>query len=141
MLLLSIRPKYVDLILAGTKRVELRRQQPRMKSGEAVIYATSPRMELVASFRISSVIRAPIGMLWQLVRHEAGVSRREFDAYFAGLDAGIAIHITDVSQFHRPLPLHELRAAWKGFHPPQGFRYLNQAEITKLGIGTLRQAA
>lgn len=132
MLLLSIHPKHVDSILAGTKRVELRRQQPSVRDGHALIYATSPRMELVATFRVASVKRLPLVLLWQSVRDVAGVSRREFNDYFSGLASGVAIQIADVAKFQRPVPLDELRAAWRGFHPPQGFRYLSVTEMGRL---------
>jgi predicted transcriptional regulator len=133
MLLLSIKPKYVDLILTGEKRVELRRLRPRIDSGPALIYASSPRMELVASFRIVSVLRAPLGLLWQSVREVAGVTRKEFDAYFDGQQTGIAIRIADVAEFREPIPLADIRAAWKGFHPPQVFRYVEASHVAKLG--------
>ncbi len=141
MLLLSIHPKHVDSILAGSKRVELRRQQPHIKDGPALIYATAPRMELVATFHVASVICAPLGLLWQLVRETAAVSRREFDQYFSGLANGVAIHIADVSEFQRPIPLTALRTVWPGFHPPQGFRYVEAADFCKINAGDLRRMA
>src|SRR5579864_4429852 len=99
MLLLSIHPKYVESILAGKKRIELRRRRPRITGGPALIYATSPRMELVARFEIDSIRRAPLSLLWQLSRNVACVTRDEFDAYFHGLQTGIAIHINAVTRF------------------------------------------
>ena len=141
MLLLSIHPRHVDSILSGTKRVELRRRKPRIACGTALIYATSPRKQLVASFQISSVVRAPLGLLWQSVREVAGVSRREFDTYFKGLQSGVAIRIADVTEFRMPIPLSELRVAMRGFNPPQGFCYLDSAETRILNITELRRAA
>jgi predicted transcriptional regulator len=140
MLFLSIHPRHVDAILAGTKRVELRRRQPRLACGDALIYASAPRMELVATFRITSVIRAPLPLLWQHVHNVAGISKREFDAYFAGLSSGVSIAIADVSQIG-PMPLAYLRAALDGFHPPQGFRYLEPTEIAKLGLRNIAKRA
>lgn len=141
MLLLSIRPKYVDAILAGEKRVELRRRRPRVESGRVLVYATAPRMELVATFRITGVTRAPLNLLWQSVRDIAGVSRREFDAYFEGMELGYGLHIKDVVRLNRPIPLVDLRSIWAGFHPPQGFRYITQLDFEKLGIRELCAAA
>lgn len=134
MLLLSIHPRYADAILAGMKTVELRRQRPRINSGLALIYASSPRMELVASFRIAGIIAGPLQMLWQLVHDRAGVSRPEFSRYFQGLSTGVAIEISDVQTFVRPVPLSELRERWRGFHPPQGFRYVQLNELNALGV-------
>jgi len=125
MLLLSIHPKHVDAILSGTKQVELRRRKPHIQSGPALIYATSPRMELAARVHVTSVVRAPLGMLWRSVREVAGVSRREFYDYLAGLDSGVAIWLSDVKPIRSPIPLSKLRTIWQGFQPPQGFCYLN----------------
>jgi predicted transcriptional regulator len=140
-LLLSIHPKYADAILSGAKRVELRRRRPRINAGPALIYASSPRMHLIASFWVESIVRAPLRMLWQLVRDAAGVTRAEFNAYFKGLESGVAIRISNVVPLHEPIPLDELRAIWPGFHPPQGFRYLTADEIHRLPTGDIRQTA
>ena len=131
MLLLSIHPRYVDLILAGDKTVELRRRRPRIKSGPALIYATAPRMELVAAFHIERVIVGPLGMLWKSVQDRVGVSRAEFNRYYQGLAAGVGIEIANVREFG-PYSLDELRTAWEGFHPPQGFRYVDSASLARL---------
>ena len=141
MLLLSIHPRYVDAILAGEKRVELRRRAPRINRGAALIYATAPKMELVAAFHITSVIRAPLGLLWQLVHVSAGTTRKEFDSYFCGLETGVAIQINDVVEFEKPISLATLRVKWRGFHPPQGFRYVADADVAKLGLRGIRTAA
>jgi predicted transcriptional regulator len=139
MLFLSIRPRFVDAILAGTKRVELRRRRPAVSGGRALIYATFPRMELVASFCVAGVVRAPLGLLWQTYGEVASVTRHEFDAYFDGLEFGIAIEIHDVMQFDNPVPIAELRASWSGFHPPQSFCYLDSKQVDMLGIRELRE--
>lgn len=138
MLLLSIHPRHVQSILAGAKQVELRRLKPSMASGTALIYATMPQMELVASFQIESVYRKPLDGLWRSVRNVAGVTRDEFDCYFDGLDAGVAIQIGTVTKFAKPVSLDKLRAAWAGFHPPQGFRYITDADLAKLDMPKLR---
>lgn len=141
MLLLSIHPRHVKAILSGDKRVELRRRRPRISQGEALIYSTAPQMELVATFQIQSVARQPLKLLWQSVRDIAGISRQQFDDYFCGVDAGVSIRIADVKELRRPISLNELRDAWPGFQPPQGFLYLDHAEIARLGIGIFRNAA
>lgn len=116
-----------------------------MNSGPALIYASSPRMELVAQFQVDSIVRAPLGLLWQLVRRDAGVSKSEFDAYFAGLDSGVAIHISSVAPLPMPIPLSELRRVWRGFHPPQGFRYIDEPSLRAASmphkLGIVRKAA
>lgn len=134
MLLLSIHPKYVDAILAGEKSIELRRQRPRISEGPALIYATSPRMELTAFAWIESVTQAPLNLLWQTARDAASVSRSEFNAYFQGLDRGTALHLARIEPLPAAIGLDRLREVWRGFHPPQGFRYLSSSDLALLGL-------
>ena len=122
----------MESILAGDKKVELRRLRPKIDSGPALIYATSPRMCLVASFEIKSVRRAPLDLLWQLVGDRACVTRQEFDCYFDGLESGVSIEIAAVRSFQKPVSLHQLRVVIPGFQPPQGFRYLEQSIVAEL---------
>jgi predicted transcriptional regulator len=130
-LLLSVHPRFAEGILAGKKRVELRRRLPRL-ADTVVLYATSPTMALVGSFTVQSVVRLPLGLLWRQVRDVAGVTRAEYLNYFDGLTQGVGIFVGDTERFSRPLPLAELRALWPGFHPPQGFQYLGDETLDLL---------
>jgi predicted transcriptional regulator len=141
MLLVSIHPKYVELILSGQKTVELRRRCPRLNSGHALIYATAPQMELIASFQVASVVRAPLESLWESVREVAGVTRSEFEAYFKGLELGVAIRIAGVAKLRAPIGLKEIRAVLGNFHPPQGFHYLSADQVARLRLHRPMQAA
>jgi predicted transcriptional regulator len=132
-LLLSIHPHYADGILAGVKRVELRRRLPRIAAGDAVvIYATVPTTAVVGFFTVESVERLPLGPLWRRVRDVAGVTRAEYLAYFDGLVEGVAIFVRKAQRLSQPLPLRQLRALWPGFHPPQGFRYLDAGAVDQM---------
>ena len=141
-LLLSIRPRFADGILAGIKRVELHRRLPRVGAEDTVvIYATAPTAAVVGVFKVESVQRLPIGPLWRQVRDIAGVTRSEYLDYFAGLADGVGIFISDAVPFSRPLPLGELRRLWPGFHPPQGFRYLDEKAMELLRPVSLERPA
>lgn len=94
-----------------------------------MIYATVPTTAVVGFFMVKSVERLPLGPLWRRVRDIAGVTRTEYRNYFEGLAEGVGIFIGDALRFSRPIPLTELRAFWPGFHPPQGFRYLDSGAI------------
>ena len=133
-LLLSVHPRFVEAIFAGTKRVELRRRLPRLaEHGRAVVYATSPTMALVGSFNVENVVRMPLGPLWRQVRAVAGITRAEYLDYFDGLTEGVGIFIGDVDRFCLPIGLSTLRSLWCDFDPPQGFRYLDDSAMRLLG--------
>lgn len=123
--LMSLRPKYADLILVGEKTIELRRRAVGLKAGDKVlVYASGPVMEVRGSFIVSGVVRLPLNELWRLVRGRASVTRKEFDEYFEGLQEGFAIEIESARQ-QPSVSLAQLREVWPGFHPPQTLRYLS----------------
>lgn len=124
-ILLSVHPKYVEKILTGKKRVELRRVRPRVQEGDLVIiYASSPIMAVLGYFVVNHVVTEPPPELWRAVEDSACVSREEFDAYYRGSDLGVAIFFSEARSLKEPLYLRCIRDVWPDFHPPQGYRYL-----------------
>lgn len=132
-LLLSIHPRFAEGILAGVKRVELRRRLPRVETQDAVVmYATVPTKAIVGSFTVESVARLPLRALWRRVRDNAGVTRAEYLDYFDGVAEGVGIFVGNVEEFNRPVPLAEVRSLWPGFRPPQGFCYMEKGVLELL---------
>ena len=124
-ILLSIQPKYAKKILAGEKKVELRRIRPRIQEGDLVIiYASSPVMAVIGSFIVDHVITKHPRDLWHIVKESACISQEEFETYYEGCKVGIGIFISKVRPAGIPLKLEEIREIWPDFHPPQGYRYL-----------------
>jgi predicted transcriptional regulator len=133
-LLISIRPRFVDQIFAGTKTVELRRVRPRVESGDLVIvYASGHEKALVGAFQIAAVIEATPANIWTRFGAATGLSKTEFDTYFAGVNIGYAIKVSHTWRLLNPVRLETLRRRHGGFHPPQGYRYLDLGEVFTLG--------
>lgn len=124
-LLMSIRPHYADKIFNGTKTVELRRIKPRLLTeGDLVlVYVSSPVKCVIGAFSVASVIKEPLPLLWEVVKDYAGVSEEEFCNYYRGTQAGVGIFIQDIWLLSEPLHLAQMKKDFKGFHPPQSFRY------------------
>lgn len=132
-LLVSIKPKYSAKILEGSKQVELRRTRPRVSQGELVlIYESSPTMALVGYAIVGTVISATPNSLWPRVRQWAGITRKEFEIYFDGAMRGFGINLIDVCSLKKPVHLQELRKQWKGFHPPQTYKYLSKYQTQEI---------
>jgi len=125
-LLLSLRPEFADKVFAGTKRVELRRIRPRVEiQGLVLVYVSTPVRAIVGAFRVREVIERSPAALWKEVREHAGVTRRQFDAYYLGAPKAYGIFLNSVKRFREPVELTHLRELWPGFHPPQSYRYLD----------------
>jgi predicted transcriptional regulator len=120
---LSIRPTYVERILAGNKTIELRRRFPSLlEPGVALIYATAPVQAIVASVRVVVVETLSLATLWRRRGRGAAVTREEFDAYFDGTEKGCALVLRDVVRFPRPIHLTDLAHRFE-FSPPQSYCY------------------
>lgn len=131
-LVLSLKPRFAQAILAGTNTVEVRRVMPRLTVPTlALLYASSSARALVGTCVVRSVSRYPVDELWYL--HGAGTapSRTEFDAYLQGRDSGVALLLESAEPLAAPIPLHTLRQA-HGFRPPQSFAYVSHAQRKRL---------
>lgn len=128
---LSLKPRFAEAIVAGTKTVELRRRPPRIEvPTRALLYASSPRMALVGECTVSEIVElAPLTM-WRNLGPHTGVSRQEFLHYFDGCHRAYALHIEDVVELQTPVSLNQLRDSIEGFEAPQSFRYLTSEQYS-----------
>lgn len=132
-LLLSIRPRFAELLLNGHKSVELRRVRPDVAPGTSVLlYASSPTMKLVGRAEVAEVKVARTAQIWKEHGSETGVSRSEYNDYFEGLTEAVAIRLVDIRRLDKPRPLQDLRDRLSGFQPPQSYRYLDRAQVAAL---------
>ena len=138
MIVLSLRPRFAEAILAGDKTVELRRTEPKIETPIlALLYAASPVRSLIGTCIITSVWSANLGDIWRKHRQEVGLPYREFQQYFKGVDKGTALALIQPQKFSRWIPLQDLRARREGFRPPQSFAYVD----TKTGGQFIQMAA
>ncbi|TWT69722.1 ASCH domain-containing protein [Crateriforma conspicua] len=129
MLFLSIHPKHVQAIVEGRKTVELRKRRPSIEPGcMVVIYATTPKCEVVAVATVDAIQVGDPETIWRDCGEMAAVSEDAFDDYYDGATKAVGIHLSDIAVFKKPVSLRELRRRWEGFQPPQQYRYLDSAQ-------------
>ena len=128
-LLLSLKPRYADLIFEGVKKAELRRRAlVQMEGRDVFVYVTSPIMQLRGGFRVGEVWTGTPQDIWKKVSEWAGVNKDDFDAYYAGQPVAYALEITDVWEFANPPGLSMLRSRFDNFIVPQSWRYVKPEE-------------
>jgi predicted transcriptional regulator len=120
----SIKPEHSTKIENGLKTVELRRRFPtNVPSGTvALIYTTTPVRALTGIAEISTVLKRSTSRIWEEFAPEICVSKEDFNAYFAGMEAGFVIKLRHARPLRRRLYLDELRQRFN-FEPPQSFLY------------------
>lgn len=119
-ILVSIRPRYVDMILNRTKTLEYRRTMPKdyFNVTRMWIYETAPVKMVVACAGVS---------VWSgsvFDENRGGISRDEYDAYFMGAKYAFGIHIVELDVFKRPLKLDSFGIS----RPPQSWMYVAKGE-------------
>lgn len=124
-LIISVKPRFADLILTGEKTYELRRIKPNIKKNDRILlYVTAPRKELIATLSIENVYEEKIYPLYKLVKGKCGLNKTEFMTYFRDKDKGYAIKIKKVFRLSNPINWEELQRI--DFHPPQLYQYAKE---------------
>jgi len=120
----SVKPEYSRKIASGEKTVELRRRFPMsVPAGTtALIYETSPTRAMSGIAEIGEVHQQTPLEIWKAFGDRACITRKDFDAYFGGVDRAFAIELRRGRPLPRPLGLSELRDRFS-FEPPQSFLY------------------
>ncbi len=124
-LLLSIHPRYSDLIFSKIKKYELRRRLPGLSRGDIVwVYETTPTQAVVGYFTVKQVHMATPQSIWRKAGPLTCVEKSMFDSYYGVRTQAFAIEIESAVRLKRKIALETLRAEWPGFSPPQSFRYV-----------------
>ena len=138
MVVLSLKPRFAEAILAGVKTVELRRTRPKIVvPTRTLLYAASPARALLSTCIITSVRSTDLAALWREYGTDVVLSHNEFLRYFDGVDVGTALTLTEPRRLSRGVPLQDLRAKPKGFRPLQSYAYVD----TKTGAQLMQMAA
>lgn len=128
--LLSIKPKYADLILAGTKRVELRRSWPSNDVGVMVLYSSAPIQKLVGVAFIDRIEECDFESLWTLANtNGGGVTYEELKAYTKGKKTAFGVMINRVKVADTQVDPKEI---FPSFTPPQSFMYLDPTDFSRV---------
>ena len=124
--LLSIKPKFAEMIFAGTKKFEFRRsvfRNPDVKT--VVVYASFPVQKVIGEFEIEKIINDELEELWKQTKKYAGIDETCFFSYFSDKESGYAIKIKKTKRYKKALCLREDFNAT----PPQSFMYLDAVTV------------
>lgn len=128
-MLLSLKPRYAELVFLGLKTAELRRLVPSQVEGRNVyIYVSSPTRMLRGGFVVGEVWQGAPEDVWERVKDMASIDVETYNDYYEGRAKAFALRIVDAWEYQQPLSLSELRTEFKGFVVPQSWRYLTETE-------------
>ncbi len=128
--LLSIKPKYAALIIAGTKTVELRRSWPSNDIGVMVIYSSAPVQRLTGIALIKEIQECDFETLWKVSQaHGGGVTYEELQEYIDKKKLAYGVMLGPVMPAE---VLVDPKDLFPNFTPPQGFLYLSPQDYQRV---------
>jgi predicted transcriptional regulator len=119
--LLSIKPRFAELIFNGSKKYEFRKAMFK-KEGitTVVVYSSSPMQKVIGEFEIERILTDDLASLWAQTKDAAGIEEDYFYSYFGERQQGFALKIKSTKKYKTPLNLKE----HFNLTPPQSFLYL-----------------
>lgn len=107
--MISIRPEFVNSILAGTKTVEVRRRFIKLSKGTTLwIYSTLPTGAIVATATLSCIDHDTPKYLWQKYQKNIDILKKDYNLYFHGCSYGVALTLSLIKKIS-PIPLDRIR--------------------------------
>lgn len=120
--LMSIKPEYVDEILAGRKKYEYRKiKAKRSNVDKIIVYCTSPVMKVVAEIEVLDIIENKPEIIWEKTKSYAGISKKKYDKYFKNKDIAFAYKLGNVIKYSEAKKIEELGISYV----PQSFAYVD----------------
>lgn len=120
--LMSIKPEYVDEILAGRKKYEYRKiKAKRSNVDKIIVYCTSPVMKVVAEIEVLDIMENKPEIIWKKTKNYAGISKKKYDKYFENKDIAFAYKLGNVIKYNEAKKLEELGISYV----PQSFAYVD----------------
>lgn len=135
--LMSIKPKWLEMIVSGAKTAEVRKSAPRRYwymfddklsfTPTVLFYETSPVCSVAYAARITSFDFVPTRRYDGKFESETRVTKEEFAKYSSNLYGAYLWYISDVCKLDKPVTLAELGV----IRAPQSWRYLRNDEEVK----------
>ena len=120
--IMSIKPQFVEEIMAGRKGYEFRKQGFKKEVRTVFVYASSPVCRIVGEFELGKVLEGTPEYIWSKTSHLSGITKHFFDEYFMSHAIGFALEIKSFKRYNTPINPYK---TIKDFHAPQSFFYVD----------------
>ncbi|RXJ77212.1 hypothetical protein CRV03_05875 [Arcobacter sp. F155] len=124
---MSIKPRFVKEIIAGTKTFEFRKKICQPHNIEKVyIYSSSPMKKIIGSFDLNIVLEGLPEEIWESCKDGAGVTKEYFMEYYQDKEKAYALQIENLKIFDNFISPYETN---KNFTAPQSYMYIDNLSI------------
>jgi predicted transcriptional regulator len=135
-IVLSIKPKFTNLILDGSKTIEMRTKIGKkfVSGASVIIYSSSPVKAIVATAKIHRIQHLTANEVNQNHLKKIHISREFFTQYMENRKNCYLIEFSDINKLKQPISLAELKKL--NFTAPQSFCY-TYGDIEELVMSSL----
>lgn len=140
---MSLKPEYGEMVLSGSKTVELRNRVVRIEPGTTIwIYFTSPESKIVGVADVSAVICDSPSVIWRRFGKRMCIDQVKFEEYVGDRVRVSALVLKDVRKLDEPVPIGGIRRVVRSFHPPQFYsRVTPESRLFRVLNGDLGTAS
>lgn len=115
----ALKPEWADLILSGTKTVEIRRSRMKRMIDRMLIYRTGTGL-IVGEARVKGMHAAPPEIIWRGYGTESRIPKNLFEEYAKGADRLYAYRLENPIRYGKPKTLSDIGLK----RAPQSWCYL-----------------
>ena len=125
-ILLSIKPKFADMILDGTKRVEYRKALASVANDRIFLYATAPIKKVVGEVKVKRADRCENKeVVWACYLDCSGITKEGFDEYFKDKKYASWYFLEEPIRYKKPQNIRYFGVKTA----PRNFVYLKDANV------------
>lgn len=119
-ILLPIKPQYIERILSGEKKFEYRKRISNCDIDRIIIYSTAPIKAVVGEVEVKGTLSMSKTALWEYTKEHSGISRTKYREYFAESKIANAYILGKACRYPENIALDKLGIKCA----PQSFLYL-----------------
>lgn len=123
--LMSIKPKYADMIADGIKKIEFRKRIFADSVETVYVYSSSPVKQILGYFKITKIVKGTPEQLWNHFSDMGCMSSEDYISYYRNHKIGYGIMIKEFIKFTNVISPKSYNPL---FRAPQSFCYIDNIE-------------
>ena len=124
-ILMSIKPEYVDKIFSGEKKYEYRKRLCKEKIDTIIVYSSSPIQKVVGELKIKQVLYDKKSIIWDKTNRYGGITKTKYDKYYENCDYAVAYEIEKAILYDKQKDLKDFNVRTA----PQSYVYITNKGV------------
>ena len=124
-ILMSIKPEYVDKIFSGEKKYEYRKRLCKEKIDTIIVYSSSPIQKVVGELKIKQVLYNKKSIIWDKTNRYGGITKTKYDKYYENCSYAVAYEIEKSILYDKQKDLKDFNVK----KAPQSYVYITNKGV------------